>query len=172
MPIQTATVRVQKREDGYYLEVDTPDGTLSIPTPGDIRGMDGYQSFTSYHRKVEPPKTKEVSKKRQKKASIQQELDVMEALGGKRQAGSGAIGHLKGDGRVRGKYRVEMKYTRHDSYRVERKELNKIRGECTDLEKPLFVVDFQNPQSGRVEDRWVLVPFEEFLKLDKTKPEL
>jgi hypothetical protein len=152
--------------------VKTPDGLVKFG-PIDTTLPANFwlnEHIGEYLPNPKPPKAKTVSKKAQKRASVRQEVEVMEALGGRRQTGSGAVGHLKGDGRVRGKWRVEMKYTRKDSYRVERKELGKIRGECEGLEKPLFVIDFQNGQTGNLEDRWVLVPYEDFLKLDKNTP--
>lgn len=164
MPIQTAILDVTKSLllGRYELHVKTPDGEATWVI-GDSVPMG--ESYTEYKPKPET-KTKKVSAKRQKRASIAQERDVMEQLGGKRQAGSGAVGHLKGDGRVRDKYRVEIKYTRTKSYRVDRDELSKIRGECSATEEPLFVIDFVDPETGGSEDRWVLVPFHHFKKLD------
>jgi hypothetical protein len=168
MPVQTAVLRIVKDPTGTKLYLKTPDGiaewTLGNILPqGDI--------YTQYVPVPEPTAAKAVSKKTQKRASVRQENEIMEALGGRRQAGSGAVAHLKGDGRVRDKYRVEIKYTRKGSYRVERSELNKIRGECAGTEIPLFVVDFVDPQTGGSADRWVMVEFDRFQQLDYKPPQ-
>jgi hypothetical protein len=110
---------------------------------------------------------KKVSVKKQKRASIRQENDVMDALGGRRHPGSGALSGLKGDGSVRNKYRVETKMTRKGSFRLERGDLGKIRGECVGTEQPLLVLDFVDPNTGGSPDRWVTLPWELFQKMQE-----
>lgn len=164
MLIQTASLSATVEPGGkVYLRIHTPEGAAVIDIDHAI--WQGKE-YTGVYVAKSAPKPKKVSAKRQKRASIAQEHDVMEALGGRRQAGSGAVGHLKGDGRVRDKYRVEIKYTRTKGYRVDRDELSKIRGECTGLEEPLFVIEFMDKETGGSGDRWVLVPFHHFKKLD------
>jgi hypothetical protein len=164
MPIQTAVLEVVRDlvSGTHQIVVRTPDGEARWPI-GTV--IPNGEIYTTYAPNPEP-KLKKISAKKNKRASIAQERDIMEQLGGRRQAGSGAVGHLKGDGRVRDKYRVEIKYTRTKSYSVTRDELSKIRGECSATEEPLFVVDFVDPETGGSEDRWVLVPFHYFKKLD------
>jgi hypothetical protein len=167
MPIQTAVLEVIRdlAPGTHKIWVRTPDGTAEWPI-GTV--IPNGEIYTQYVPNPEP-KPKKISAKKNKRASMAQEREVMEALGGRRQAGSGALGHLKGDGRVRDKYRVEIKYTRTKSYRVDRDELSKIRGECTGMEQPLFVIDFVDKETGGSEDRWVMMPFHEFQKLQPPK---
>lgn len=166
MPIQTASVEFKIDREMFVAEVKTPDGSVEIRTLRDSQKFYDTEHLGVYTAHPEA-KLKKVSAKKNKRASMSQEREIMEALGGRRQAGSGALGHLKGDGRVRDKYRVEIKYTRTKSYRLDRDELSKIRGECSGLEQPLFVIDFVDKETGGSEDRWVLVPFHQFQKLDK-----
>lgn len=164
MPIQTAVLEIVRDlvSGTNVITVKTPDGTAEFLI-GDV--VPNGELHAMYTPKPEA-KLKKISAKKNKRASIAQENEVMEALGGRRQAGSGAVGHLKGDGRVRDKYRVEIKYTRTKGYSVTRDELSKIRGECSATEEPLFVIDFVDPETGGSADRWVLVPFHHFRKLD------
>ena len=111
------------------------------------------------------PEPKMPSQARIKKASMKQEARVAEALGGKRQRGSGAVAWRKGDGRVRGKYLLENKTCLTKGFRVERAALAKIRSECSPGEEPLFQIDFTNPSTLRVEDAWVLVPLNHWEKV-------
>jgi hypothetical protein len=101
--------------------------------------------------------------KRIKRISMKQEKRV-EELGGGRQSGSGSRSGYKGDGRIRGRYRIENKFTTSESYRVELAELTKIRSECTDLEVPVFEVQFREKNSMAVRDEWVLIPRKEWEK--------
>lgn len=164
MPIQTARLEFTWSGTEAALRIETPDGVVEVPWATVMRS--GGAQITAMYQKNPEPKLKKYSAKKNKRRSMAQEVEVMEELGGKRHAGSGAIAGLKGDGRVRGEYRVEVKNTRTGGYRVTRKELSKIRGECTGLEQPLFVIGFMDPETGGSEDRWVLVPFEHFKKLN------
>jgi hypothetical protein len=170
MSIQTARLDFSfSLRDGFRATVTTPHGEaiFQIPTNGVINWVERYTTLFTPNPEQKP---KKITAKQTKRASIRQENEVMEALGGRRQAGSGAVAHLKGDGRVRDKYRVEMKYTRANSYRVDRKELNKLRGECEGTEIPVFVIDFVDPQTGGSADRWVMVEFDRFQQLDYKPP--
>jgi hypothetical protein len=104
------------------------------------------------------------SRQRVRKAVSKQEKKTAEALGGERQAGSGARFN-KGDGRVIGKYRIENKSTTRESFRVTYNDLQKIRSEAASLEVPVFVVEFQEKQTLRTKDKWVMVPWSEWEKL-------
>lgn len=164
MSLQTARVEFSYGDGTVTIHIKTPDGTATIgPLPS---ATFWEQQHIGFYEKNPESGPRKVSPKRQKRASIAQEDSIMEALGGRRQKGSGAVAGLKGDGRVRHKYRVEAKYTRAGSYRVERSELNKIRGECAGTEIPLFVIDFVDPQTGGSPDRWVMLEFERFNQLE------
>jgi hypothetical protein len=103
--------------------------------------------------------------KRTKRASAKQESEIATSMGGRRQPGSGAIPGLKGDVRVKGKLRIEAKYTSNKSYSVTRADLLKIRSECYGSETPAFVIDFKDPGTLRTEERWVLIPFSDWENL-------
>jgi len=100
--------------------------------------------------------------KRMRKHVRESERQIGKDIGGRAQPASGALPGMKGDARARGRVRVESKTTKTLSYSVDRRELNKIRSECTGLEKPVFVVEFVNPTTLREEDKWVLVPYEDW----------
>jgi len=90
------------------------------------------------------------------------ERQIGQDIGGRAQPASGALPGMKGDARARGRHRVESKTTKSLSYSVDRRDLNKIRSECVGQEKPAFVVEFVNPQTLREEDKWVLIPYEDW----------
>jgi hypothetical protein len=167
MSIQTACLRIVKDLPAgtTKLYLSTPDG-IAEWTLGSILPLGDV--YTQYVPVAEVKPIKRVTAKKNKRASIRQEDEIAEALGGRRQAGSGSLAHLKGDVRVRNKYRIEAKHTRAGSYRLERNELNKIRGECAGTEIPLFVIDFVDPQTGGAPDRWVVVEFDRFKQMDYT----
>lgn len=100
---------------------------------------------------------------RRKRISKKQERRI-EELGGNAQPGSGSRDGYKSDGRIRGRYRIENKFTSAESFRVELKDLTKIRSECVGLEVPVFEVQFRAPRTLRVLDEWVLIPRKEWEK--------
>lgn len=89
----------------------------------------------------------------------------MERLGGRVQPASGSLDGYKGDGRVYGKYRIETKYTTKASYVLKLAELFKIASETTELEQPVFVIDFKDGDSARTIGRFAVVPFTFFEKI-------
>ncbi len=105
------------------------------------------------------------STKRLKKASMKQERESAEAVGGRRQSGSGARPGHKGDGRVRGRYRFENRLTTAASHTVKLADLRKIRSECEGLEVPIYDLQFKEKQTLRTIDNWVLVPRDHWEKL-------
>lgn len=104
------------------------------------------------------------SKQRLRRAATQQERETAEALGGKRQTGSGARQGHKGDGRVRGLFLIENKFTQAKEFRLKLAELRKLRAECTGQEVPVFNVQFREPETLKVLDSWALVPWSEWEK--------
>lgn len=95
--------------------------------------------------------------KRIKRVSVAQERRSAESMGGRRQSGSGAKNHARGDGRVPGKFRFENKFTTAASFSMKLKDLRKLRSECAGLEQPVFEVEFREKPTMRVLDRWVLI---------------
>lgn len=107
----------------------------------------------------------QTSHKRLKHASMKQERESAEAVGGRRQSGSGARPGHKGDGRVRGRYRIENKLTTAVSHRVRLTDLRKIRAECEGLEVPIYDIQFKETGTLRTIDNWVLMPRRDWEKL-------
>ena len=79
--------------------------------------------------------------------------------GGRVMPASGALPGYKGDGRIRGLFRFEMKETFSLGFALTREVLNKIRGECSGKEEPVVVLDFKDKGTGRTEDRWCIIPY-------------
>jgi hypothetical protein len=168
MPLQTASVELNWDGTTPVLRIQTPDGFLESPI--DLTKLSQGQATTVFYQKNPEPKPRKVSAKHQRRASIRQEDSIASDLGGKRQPGSGAVPGIKGDVKVEGIYRIEAKYTRSKTYRLDRTELGKIRGECSGLEVPLFIIDFVDPQTGGSPDRWVALPFHHFQRMKYEPP--
>jgi hypothetical protein len=105
--------------------------------------------------------TPHISKRKIKKLATQKELEIMNGIGGNRQPASGACAGHKSDGRLYGRVRMESKFTTKKSFVIKRKELDKIRGECQEFEKPVFIIDFTDA-AGKTEDRWAVIPHKEW----------
>lgn len=170
MPIQTATIEFYiDTNDGYHAIVRTPDGKVDFCI-GHVQTIPNGAQVTGVFEPKPEPRPKKISAKHTRRASIRQEESIASDLGGKRQPGSGALPGIKGDVKVDGIYRIEAKYTRSKTYRLDRTELGKIRGECVGLEVPLFVIDFVDPQTGGSPDRWVALPFHHFQRMKYEPP--
>lgn len=103
--------------------------------------------------------------KRMKKASVKQELKTAAAIGGKRQPGSGSIPGIKGDVRLKGRYRIENKDTYSNTYRMTMPVLDKIRGECARGEDPALIVTFRDRATHAERESWAVVPFEDWQEM-------
>jgi hypothetical protein len=103
-----------------------------------------------------------MSAKKIRRASRKQEQQIMDGIGGRVQPGSGCVDGYKSDGRLKGRVRVEAKFTFGTIFSVKRADLDKIRGECQGRERPAFVIDFKERASGKTQDRWVLVPHKDW----------
>lgn len=102
--------------------------------------------------------------KENKRISQAQEVDLAEELGGRVQKASGALAGSKGDVRVKGKYRIEAKFTKAGSYKLELDDLYKIMSECGAGEKAVFVIDFCE-KTGKLKDRFAVATWEDFKEL-------
>jgi hypothetical protein len=100
-----------------------------------------------------------------KRASVRQEKRLAESVGGRTQPGSGSRTGHKSDVRLFDRLRIEAKLTTKDSYRLALKDLSKIRGECTGRERPVFVVEFKDPQTLMTRDAWALIPLKDWERL-------
>jgi hypothetical protein len=110
-------------------------------------------------------KRQDASPARVRRSVTNQERRTAEGLGGYRQTGSGARRGYKGDGRVEGRYRIENKMTRASSTVVRLSDLQKIRGECSTGEVPIFEVEFRERGTLRPLDKWALVPWDAWERL-------
>lgn len=144
-------IRLYIRTEGHCTQVE---GTLA-------KLWEGVTAFFPT-----PPKGNlRPSAKKTKRISRNQERRSAEAVGGRRQTGSGASKWAKGDGRVPGKFRFENKFTTAESFSMKLKDLQKLRAECEGLEQPVFEVEFQEKGTHRVLERWVLTPRKAWEKL-------
>lgn len=92
----------------------------------------------------------------------QQEIDTAEAYGGYPTSGSGS-GNVKGDVRVKGKYRIECKCTTNKSYALNYEYLeNFIEQAASSGEDPIMQVHFITEMG--IKKRGYLVIPEEFIK--------
>ena len=103
--------------------------------------------------------------KKDKRKSRKQELRIAEDIGGRRQPGSGNQAHAKGDVRKKGEFRIEAKFTRAKQFTLKREELDKINGECSYGEKPVFQIDFISSVTDKVDDSWVAIPYDDWKEL-------
>lgn len=103
--------------------------------------------------------------RKNKRRSQQQERDIAEDLGGRTQPGSGNQPGAKGDVRLKGQWRIEAKFTFAKSYSLTLDDLYKIAGECGDLEKPAFVIDFLEPGTSKLKDRFAVLHFHDLKEL-------
>lgn len=152
------------RSDGIQLHFSVGESSGSWSYTYEQLLQAGLNS-TPFVVRLQPTEPKLPNAKRVKRASMAQEEEVASDMGGHRQRGSGAVAWKKSDGRVRGKYRIENKLKMVKSITITREELDKVRSECSPGEVPLFEVDFANRATLKIEDRWILVPYEEWKKV-------
>jgi hypothetical protein len=103
--------------------------------------------------------------KKNRRLSQEQERDVCAELGARTQPGSGNQRGSKGDGRKKGELRVETKFTTANSFPLELSDLEKIAGECGVGEKPVLVIDYQEPGTRRLRDRYGVLHFKDLKEL-------
>lgn len=96
--------------------------------------------------------------KTNRRRATQCEEKIAKDLGGVRHKASGSLSYLKGDVRVKGKFRIESKFTRKKSYSVTLETLNKLWAECGTGEIPMLDVTWVDPGTLKTIEEWVLVP--------------
>ena len=87
--------------------------------------------------------------------SKKQEQSAAKRHGARRQKGSGAMDHAKGDFRDPGKVRGECKFTRAKSFSLKLADLMKLEEQATLGERPVFEIEFQGQQPVM---RYVVLP--------------
>jgi len=75
------------------------------------------------------------------------------------QPGSGSGKWNKSDVVKPGKFRVEAKLTKANSFSIKKEVLDKITNECAYNETPFLAIDFVD-RDMHVADSWVVVPYE------------
>jgi hypothetical protein len=100
--------------------------------------------------------------KSRRKSVQKQEREMAELIGGRTQKASGAMASAKGDVRLKGVLRGEMKSTVNASFSLKREYLTKIRSECTGRERPFLTVRFLNDRTLAPIEDWVLIPLEDW----------
>lgn len=100
-----------------------------------------------------------------KRLSVKQEVDLAEELGWRTQPGSGNQRGAKGDVRGKNIGRLEAKFTSADSFSLKYDELEKIEGECTGFERPVFVIDFLEPGTRKLRGRYAVFLFDDIKEL-------
>ena len=109
--------------------------------------------------------------KKAKKTSLKQEVEVCELLGARTQPGSGNQPGAKGDGRRKGELRIEAKFTKARSYSLKLEELDKLMGEAAQGELPVFVIDYLDPGTSKLRDRYAVLPFSDAQELIELRRE-
>lgn len=163
MPLSvTVSLEPAATPEGQWLTIraraDGCAGTITLPWEG---------AFQREHCVIleQPSGGTPLSKKAIKKRSTRQERKRIEAVGGRRHAGSGAFAGYKSDGSVGYEWRMENKFTTAQSYRVTVQDLRKLGSECINGQKPVFNIDFQDKHTGVTSESWVLIPFKAWEKL-------
>lgn len=156
MSVLAVKVVPEAREDGVYLHIFGAD--LSEEVIGPLEDGAAYNVQLQGHeiKGAAPPG------RRMRKAAAATEERIAEDVGGRTQPNSGAVPGYKGDVRKRGKHRIEAKTAKGVTFNVHREMLNKIRSECGPGEKPAFVICFVDPKFLREQDKWVLIPYEDW----------
>jgi hypothetical protein len=106
--------------------------------------------------------------KKAKKASARLEADVALELNEvygegavRTQPGSGNQRGAKSDLRMKDGLRVEEKHTQGASFSIKLDELYKVAGEAAGGEMPLFVIDFVEPGTRKLKDRFAVLHFQD-----------
>jgi hypothetical protein len=96
-----------------------------------------------------------VGKSDSQKRSQKQEKRAAKRTGGRVQPGSGSKPGAKGDVRNAGALRMECKTTTKKSFTLKLSELEKLEGEATSGENPVFEIEFSGVHPSR---RFVVLP--------------
>lgn len=141
----------------FYIEV----GDNRCETPWLCRDCHMTPTRTELQEPPQERGPKPPSRQR-RKAVDRQERETATLIGGYKQKASGAMSSAKGDVRLKGALRGEMKSTEKASFVLKRAVLDKIRGECVGAERPFVTVRFISPLTLATEDEWVVIPIEDW----------
>jgi len=149
--------------DTASIKLEMESGETAVVSDTIFNAPEGRGSITL---KAPPNKLQKHSAKRIKQISRKQEENLAQSLGGERHYGSGNKAGYAGDVRIRGRFRVECKFTSKMSRALTRSEIGKLRSECGLGEAPMINIQFRNPTTLAVEEDWVCVPRSEWEKLN------
>lgn len=127
--------------------------------------LSGARSDISMEPLVTGPAPRRKALRANQKTSLRQELDIEEEFGARRQPGSGNQAGAKGDHRRKGELRLEAKFTRDESYRLQLGDLYKLAGEAVGGELPVMVIDFLDPGTRKLRDRFTVIHSNDFKEL-------
>jgi hypothetical protein len=114
---------------------------------------------------VTGPAPRRKALKLNKEASRRQERDIAEEWGGRTQPGSGNQAGAKGDVRKKGELRIEAKLTQAESYSLKLDDLYKIAGEASHGELAVLFIDFNEPGTRKLRDRFAVIHSNDFKEL-------
>ena len=156
--LRTLNVATEFRDGQLYLHISNgaSEDTVGPINPVDESAYVAVLEEPDLEAGVRPP-----SRSLRRRAALT-EKRLAEDVGGKVQKNSGALPWAKGDVRKKGSLRLEAKTATTKGYRVMRTDLDKIRGECANGEKPGFLIEFINRLTHKLEDRWILIPYEDW----------
>ena len=142
----------------YFIEIGehSGNGPSLCPTCRRDRTLDAALESSDGPTGARPPS------RQRRRAVTRQERETAKLIGGYVQKASGALSYAKGDVRLKGVLRGEMKSTEKKSFILKRAVLDKIRSECLGAEKPFLTVRFINPLTMATEDEWVVIPIEDW----------
>ena len=149
----------------FTVVADDQIGESDVICQGCLFDIDGLSVQIAMTPASPGPAPRRQALRKAKKTSKRQENDLAEELGGYCQPGSGNLPGAKGDVRVKGKLRIEAKFTKAESFSLKLDELYKIAQECHGLEKPVFVIDFLDNNTDRLRERFAVIPFNDLKDL-------
>lgn len=149
----------------FAVVTETHSGEAEPLCQGCLFDHDGVRSDIPMQPLVEGPAPRRKALRKNKRLSLQQEVDIADELGWRTQPGSGNQRGAKGDIRGKNIGRVEAKFTQADSFSLKLEELEKIAGECTGFEKPVFVIDFLEPGTRGLRGRYAVFQFDDIKEL-------
>lgn len=149
----------------FMVVVDDHSGTAEPLCQGCLFDIEGCASVIPMEPLVTGKAPRRKALKKNRRLSQAQEREVCEELGAKTQPGSGNQRGAKGDGRKKGELRIETKFTTANSFPLELDDLHKIAGECAAGERAVLVIDYQEPGTRRLRDRFGVIHFQDLKEL-------
>jgi hypothetical protein len=149
----------------FMIVVDDHAGTAEPLCQKCLFDIEGCASVIPMEPLAPGPAPRRKALKKNRRLSLAQEREVCEELGARTQPGSGNQSGAKGDGRKKGELRIEAKFTTANSFPLQLEDLAKIAGECGPGEKPVLVIDYQEPGTRRLRDRFGVIHFHDLKEL-------